>query len=136
MKALLFLVALSGCGKEVGRVGFTEAGSSEEKMHLDAKEVDFWTDLDVEWEGSASGRYDIEILKKDEKVASTTCNLLGNPKIKMSWVETNIGDKHKRRGRGKLDCSVSISSAGDYTVKVKLKASDLTLRKADLVVKQ
>jgi hypothetical protein len=137
MKALFLIALLSGCGKEVGRVPFTESGSGDEKMQLDAKEVAFWSDMDLEWEGDASGRYEIELLKKGDKVGSASCNLLAAPKVKMSWVETNIGGKHSRRGRGKLDCSVDLSSAGEYEVRVKLKASsNITLRKADLVVKQ
>jgi hypothetical protein len=52
------------------------------------------------------------------------------------WVETNVGDHHTRRGQGKLSCSASISRAGETKVEAKLKASNLTIRKADLVLKQ
>jgi hypothetical protein len=54
----------------------------------------------------------------------------------MMWVETNVGDHHTRRGQGKLACSASIASAGKTKVEAKLRASNLTIHKADLVLKQ
>ena len=137
MKTLLLVTLITiGCGKEMGRVPFGEPGTAEEKVQLGAGEVSFWTELDVEWEGSAAARYEIQLLQKGDKVATASCDLLANPKIKLSWVETNIGGKHSRRGKGKLDCTASLSSGGETTVRVKLKASDLTLKRADLILKQ
>ena len=145
MRRSLALVAVvgslvSGCAKEAGRVPFSGEGTAASTMTLKAGEVDFWTEIDIDWEGDASLAYKIDLAQGGKVVASATCNPLGRLHVKTSWVETNIGDKHSRRGNGKMDCTVSLPSAGATEVRAHLafakKPPSVTLKKADLSVRQ
>ena len=109
-------------------------------MPLSAGEVAFWTDINLEYEGDAALAYQVELDQGGAKVASATCNPLARLSVKESWIETNLGASHSRRGNGKLGCSVTLTAGGPTTVKATLafsrKPALVTLRKADLVVKQ
>lgn len=137
---MLLLVPILGCGKELGRVPFTKEGTGSTTVALKPGEVAFWTDIDIEWQGAATLDYEVELLQGGTKVASATCNPLGNLSVKTTWVETNIHDEHSRSGNGKLDCSVTLPSGGTTTVNATLafgsKGKSVTLKKADLVIKQ
>jgi hypothetical protein len=138
--ATLGLIALAGCGKEMGRVRFGSDGTSDATMTLKAGEVDFWTDIDVAYQGSASLTYAITLEQGGNSVATATCNPLGRIHVKSTWVETDLGSSHTRRGMGKMVCSADLPSGGSTTVKATLawgsKPASATLKKADLVVKQ
>ena len=53
-----FVVALSACGTEVGRVPLTGEGTATSDATLKAGEVSFWTDLDIEYVGNGALVYD------------------------------------------------------------------------------
>ena len=142
-KRIAFVVALApllGCGKEIGRVPFAAPGTADATMTLKAGEVDFWTDIDLSWEGSATLDYQVTLEQGGKTVATATCDPLGQLHVKQMWTETNLGASHSRHGRGKMSCSTSLASGGPTTVKATLawggKPSTETLRKADLVVRQ
>ncbi len=134
------LLIIMGCGKELGRVPFAKEGSGSTTVALKAGEVSFWTDIDLEYEGSAALDYEVELSQGGTKIATASCDPLARLSVKSMWAETNIGDKHTRNGSGKLDCTVSIPASGSTTVTVVLafssKPKSVTLRKADLVIKQ
>jgi len=134
------LAANGCCGKETGRVSFTAPGTSSSSAVLEAGQVDFWTDIDIEWEGPASLQYQVELEQAGTVVASTSCDPLAQLSVKTGWVETNLGSSHTRKGNGKMDCSVNLPKAGPTTVRATLvftsKPTSLVLTKADLVVKQ
>jgi len=129
-----------GCGKETGRVPFVAEGAAENTMTLAAGDVHFWTDIDIEWEGNAALHYKIDLLQGGAVVASATCNPLARLSVRTGWVETNLGDRHSRRGNGKMDCTLNLTTAGATTVRAELafskKPATLTLKKADLAVRQ
>lgn len=131
---------LCGCGKELGRIPFEDEGSGATTVTLAAGDVDFWTDLKIEYQGGAALAYDVELFQDGASVATATCNPLGKMTVKTAWVETNLGDAHSRRGNGKMGCSVNLPKAGETKVKATLafgkKPSGLALAKADLVIKQ
>jgi hypothetical protein len=137
---LLGAALAAGCGKEVGRVSLSSAHEGESKIDLKAGEVAFWTDIDIEWEGNVTARYEIDLEQNGSKVATTTCNPLGPLKVKLGWVETHLSGRHSRRGRGKMDCAVQLEKGGPTVVHTKLSLSSqpasLKLAKADLVLKQ
>ena len=56
-----FVVALSACGTEVGRVPLTGEGTATSDATLKAGEVSFWTDLDIEYVGNGALVYDITL---------------------------------------------------------------------------
>lgn len=138
--ALAALVTTTGCGKEQGRIPFSAEGNAESVVTLKAGEVAFWTDLDIEYEGDAVLHHNIVLVQDGKSVASANCNPLGRMPAKMGWVETNLGDAHTRRGSGKMECAATVPAAGATTAKVSLvfskKPAKLTLKKADLVLKQ
>jgi hypothetical protein len=109
-------------------------------MTLAAGETRFWTDIDLDYEGDAALSYRVEILRDGTKVAETECDPLGAIKVKLAWVETNLGDHHTRSGRGRMECSITLDAAGPAVVRAKLrftrKPKQVELKKADLVVKQ
>lgn len=135
-----FVVLLAACGTEVGRVALPGEGSASTTATLKAGEVAFWTDLDIEYEGDATLTYDITLEQGGKPVAKTTCDPLGPMSTKMSWVETNIGSKHSRRGKGKMGCTATVRAAGPtdakVTLKFRAKPTTATLKKADVVLKQ
>ena len=137
---VLACLTLLGCGKELGRVGFTGEGSSTGSATLAAGDVYFWTDIDIQWEGDATLTYDITLDQGGKTVATATCNPLGHMSVKTSWVEENFGSSHSRRGGGRMDCTTNLPTGGATTVKARLafsrKPASVTLRKADLVIKQ
>ncbi len=133
-------LALPSCGKEVGRVPFTAAGTSSATVPMAAGEVAFWTDIDLAYEGDAALSYQIDLSQGGAKVAATRCDPLGPLPVRESWVETNIGISHSRRGEGKMSCSAMLPAGGPTTVTATLafsrRPASVTLRKADLVVKE
>jgi hypothetical protein len=137
---VLLLFVLAGCGKEVGRVPFSSDGDGTSTVTLKAGEVAFWTDIDIEYTGSAALVYTVELEQGGAKVASVTCDPLGPLPAKTSWVETNIGDAHSRRGNGKMRCSATVPSGGPTVVNAKLawstKPATVSLKKADLALRQ
>jgi hypothetical protein len=138
--ALLLTLVLVGCGKERGRVPFSGTGTGEKEMVLEAGEVDFWTDIDVEYEGDAVLAYRVQLLQGGNAVASTSCHPLVRLRVRVGWVETNFGSAHSRSGSGRMACSVELATGGPTRVKATLEFSrepaKLRLTKADLVVKQ
>jgi hypothetical protein len=132
--------ALLSCGKELCRVPFAAEGAATATATLAQGQVAFWTDLDLDYEGDASLLYQIQLVQAGTTVATATCNPLGELPVRSSWVETNIGSKHSRRGDAKMECSTKLRAGGPTTVKVSLafarKPISAELRKADLVLKQ
>ncbi len=136
----LLLLVIPGCGKEIGRIRLPAEGSGAVQLALDAGEVNFWTDLSVEYEGDATLEYKIEVYQDGTSVGTTVCNPLGRLPAKTGWVETNVGSSHSRRGMGNMSCELKLPKGGPTTVKTTLafgkKPTSVTLRKADLVIKQ
>lgn len=137
---LLFFLALTACGREVGRVRLPAEGSGAVELTLDAGEISFWTDLSVEYEGEASLEYRIDVFQNGSSVGNAVCNPLGRLSVKSGWVETNVGSSHTRRGLGNMSCDLKLPSAGPTLIKTTLafgkKPPTTLLRKADLVIKQ
>lgn len=137
---LLSLSSLTACGSEAGRVPLSGEGAGTATIPLKAGEVALWTDLDIAYEGNAALAYRVELVQDGATVASAVCDPLGPMNVKMSWVETNIGSSHSRRGKGKMSCAATLAKGGPTTVKATLafaqKPATVTLKKADLVVKQ
>lgn len=133
-------VAVTACGKEAGRIRLPAEGSGAVVVNLQAGDVAFWTDLDITYEGDATLAYTIDLFQKGSSVGKATCNPLGRLPAKINWVETNLGSSHSRRGSGEMECSAKLVAAGETMVKTTLafgkKPQTVTLRKADLVVKQ
>lgn len=138
--AAFLCLSLCACGTEVGRVAFAGEGKGESAVTLQGTDVSFWTDIDIEYEGSAQLAYNVELLQGGAPVATTVCNPLGRIAVKTGWTETNLGSSHSRRGNGKMDCVVNLPKAGPTTVRATLafaqKPQSLVVKKADLVVKQ
>ena len=138
--AALTVVGLAACAKEAGRVPFTGEGEAESTLSLQSGEVDFWTDIAIEFEGDAALAYQVELVQAGSVVAKAACNPLGHMSVKMGWVETNLGSSHSRRGNGKMDCAIELDRGGVTTVKARLafaaRPPGLKLSRADLVVKQ
>jgi hypothetical protein len=133
-------LALLSCGKEVGRVPFTGAGIASTTAPLGAGDVNFWTDIDLEYLGDAALAYHIDLSQGGTKVASATCDPLGHLPVRSSWTETNLGSSHSRKGVGEMSCNATLPAGGSTLVQVTLafsrRPTSVTLRKADLVLKQ
>ncbi|HYQ42544.1 MAG TPA: hypothetical protein VER11_11270 [Polyangiaceae bacterium] len=141
-KACLFAAALvlAACGTEVGRVGFSGEGSSSVTTPLKAGEVDFWTDLDIQFEGNAELHYQVALMQGGSRVATAVCDVLAPKSGKLLWIEIDRGPLHSRRGAGQMPCSATLPKSGPTTVEATLafgvRPLRVTLRRADLVVKQ
>jgi hypothetical protein len=134
------LMLLAGCGKEVGRIPFTGDGSGSAPLELQAGDVDFWTDLSIDYPADTALQYKVSLEQGGAAVATATCDPLGRISVKTTWVETNVGATHARSGMGKMGCSAKLLKGGPTTVKASLafshKPTSVSLKKADLVVKQ
>jgi hypothetical protein len=141
-KACLFAAALllSGCGKELARVPFSGEGSNTVAATLAAGKVAFWTDLDVEYKGSAALEYRIALMQGGRRVATAVCDPLGRMSTQLAWVEIDRGAAHSRSGNGKMACSATLPKGALTTVEASLEFTarplSATITKADLVVKQ
>jgi hypothetical protein len=134
------LLLSSGCGKAVGRLGFTGEGTQSAALPLVAGDIAFWTDVSLEFEQPAALRYHIDLEQGGVSVATADCDPLGRLSIKVGWVEAGLGGWRSITGSGKMLCSAHLSKAGLTTVRVTLafttKPTTLTFRRADLVLKQ
>lgn len=137
---LLTLVAIAGCSKEMGRVPFAGEGTQSTSVTLKAGEVDFWTDIDLSYEGSGALAYDVTLAQGGKTVATASCDPLARLNVRTMWTETNVGSSHTRHGMGKMACSVTLPSGGATDVRATLawraKPTTAALKKGDLVVKQ
>ena len=119
---------------------FVGEGAAEASVALEAGQVSFWTDVELEFDGEGGLTYSIELFQNGSAVANTVCNPLGNINVKTGWVSTDLGAAHSRRGNGKMSCNVLLSQAGATTIKASLvwnpKPTRVALKRADLVVKQ
>src|SRR5688572_28656298 len=96
MLSLLIPLLAIGCGKEVGRIAFSAPGNATTIATLDgSKDVDFWTELDVEWKGDIVLTYHIDLEQEGQLVSRVVCGALDVSTELMS-VATDIGSKHAR----------------------------------------
>jgi hypothetical protein len=137
---VLVTLSLVACGKEAGRVPFAAEGTATSAATLNAGTVDFWTDIEMKWEGDAALAYAVELEQGGKSVATATCDPLRSITVKVNWAEINLGSSHSRSGSGKMGCSATLASGGATNVKATLafsrKPATLALSKADLVLKQ
>jgi hypothetical protein len=137
---LVVVLGLVGCSKEVGRIPLAGAGSGTTTLTLAAGDVDFWTDIHLEYEGDAALAYTISASQGGAPVGTTQCDPLGPLHIKNNWTATNLGGKHTRRGSGKMACSITLPTGGPTTIETSIafsrKPAIVTFDKADLVIKQ
>ena len=131
---------VAGCGKEVGRIPFTAEGAGETTVTLRAGKAALWTDIDIRYVGDASLTYEVELIESDLVRARAVCDPLGSMSVKIGWVETHLGSKNSRSGQGRMPCDLDVPAAGTYLVRARLafgnRPGELTLKQADLVVKQ
>ena len=134
------LVMFLNRDKEVGRVPFSGEGSHTAGTVLSAGKVAFWTDIDVQYKGSAELEYRIALTQGGTQVATATCYPLGYLSTKFVWIEIDKASSHSRRGSGKMDCSATLRKGGPTTVDVTLaftvRPPSATTPRVDLVLKQ
>jgi hypothetical protein len=137
MRSLLPLLAvlLAACGTEVGRVPLAGPGSGTAKVTLKAGEVAFWTDLDVEWDGSLGARYDVTLTSGGQTLTAS-CNPT-DVTARLNSVRNTTGSKSAFRYEGKMKCDVT-APEGDAVLTATLSVGNATamFKKSDLVVKQ
>ncbi len=129
------LALLTGCAKEVGRVPFAAEGKASATLPLAAGNVDFWTDIAIEYQGDASLEYLIAVEQGGVKVATAICNPLGLVLTKKGWTENDFGGFHSRNGSGKMPCSLKLPAGGPTTVRATLafaaRPTSLALTRAE-----
>jgi hypothetical protein len=133
-----------GCGKEVARVSFTDNGNlttpivTTTTAVLDSsKDVDFWTELDVAWEGDIVLQYHIQLEQAGKPIAGAVCNPL-DVSTKIKALSTDIGQSHTRAYSGKMRCSTTVPTPGETLVRVSFSSNPHPKRldEFDLLVKQ
>lgn len=137
----LGLVALSGCGKEVGRVALNQEGSAETKLQVHAaKPLAVWVALDWEFNEPLEARYDVELVQNASVVSKAQCNPL-DVSVKTNSRELSIGGKRSVKYTGKMrECTLTPTADGEATVKARLvfpkKSGAPSTRDASLVFKE
>ena len=161
----LLTIVLVGCGTEVGRIPFDDIGEGRTEVMIDAsKEVDFWTDLDLEKEEDISlaasilGEeqvslvYSIALYQGGELVRRLACDPFDVSSFdldsKFKSVDVSLRTTRSFKYKGKMRCSISVPNSGAMVVEAALapvNPSDgslvdlpdsFNLSKADLVIKQ
>jgi hypothetical protein len=137
---LIAALLLPGCAKEVGRVPFAGEGSSGTFATLNAGRVAFWTDLNIEYDGSAKLDYRVALYQEGKPVATVVCNPLEDLGTKLFWFERDRASTHSRSGKAEMSCSTTLAKAGPTVVGATLAFATAPTRaviaKADLIVKQ
>ena len=111
-------VVFTGCGEEVGRIPFSDLGSGETEVAIDAgKGIDFWTELDIKFEGAVGLVYVITLHQMEEQVWRKVCSPF-DVSTKVKSVETAIGDSQSIKYSGKMRCSATVPDSGLVTVRV------------------
>lgn len=144
----LLLIFLIGCsaitGEEVARLPINEVSTENnlivKEVSLNLKkdeEIAFWSDIDVEYEGEASLRFRVEVLKNGEDFGGFEIDPT-DKSITLGEVRTTIMDKTDWSFSGK-NSELKIEEDGKYTFKAILVSSDnpsLKIEKAELVIKK
>jgi hypothetical protein len=129
---------LAGCGKEVGRIDFTEPGSRSVTVSLDAgEEVAFWTDLDVEFRGATRLSYAIVLRQDGKEVARANCDAL-DVSVEMMSKTITVDDQISTSYEGKMRCEVQVPSSGLTEIEATFEAVPMPIRLTsfDLIIKQ
>lgn len=148
LKLLVLLVFMVGCsaitGEEVARLPVNEISTENnlvaKEVSLDLKkdeEIAFWSDMNIEYEGDASLRFRVEVLKNGEDFGGFEIDPT-DKSITLDEVRTTIMDKTDWSFSGK-NSEIKIEDDGKYTFKAILVSSDnpsLKIKKAELVIKK
>lgn len=136
----LLAVSLAACGRQVGSVPFSSAGTKSTTLPLAAGRVAFWTDLDVAYDGPATLHYQIELSQAGRHVATANCDPLGMKTVELGWLDITRSSFRSHRGHGKMLCGASLAKGGPTLVEATLafgvQPLTATINRADLVVKQ
>ena len=117
-------------------------------MVVDAgSEINFWTQLDIKFEGDAALVYAINLIQDDVVVQEIACSPF-NISTKVKSVETTFGNTRSMKYGGKMRCSGTVPSSGPVVITAALIAinpadnsiiemsATVQLKTADLVIKQ
>ena len=133
------VLALPGCGKEVGRIPLHGEGQGATVVNVTAgKKLALWTSLDVKYTGTLVAKYEVE-LEQNGTSAKAECNPL-DVNVKTNSVETHINDQHRISWQGKMHCEVTPATSGPATVRTKFvvvqRPTPLTFVDNSLVIKE
>ena len=118
--ALSLVVSLAGCGKEAGASRSRARGRPAPRSRsTPARSTSGPTSPSSTRATPPSSTRSI-LKQGGASVGTATCNPLGHMSVKTSWVETNLGGSHSRKGNGKMACSGNLAKGGDTTVKAHL----------------
>jgi hypothetical protein len=149
---LLLIIAvalLTGCeaitGKEIARLSINQISKDTNNLIIKDtslvlkkdEKIAFWSDIDVEYEGSASFRFKIEILKNNQNVGLLTIDPT-KKNITIGEIKTSLNNKTKWSFTGK-NSEFTIPEDATYTFKALFIASDnstLKVKKAEIVLKK
>ncbi len=144
---LIILMLLSSCnftGEEVGRLDFKKVSTQENLMFkstevsmIRGEKINFWSEMDIRYEGEAALRFRIEILKDDLPYGALEIDPF-EKKITLNEKKNIDGKKVEWRSLGK-NASLTIDESGNYSFRAYLVASEnstLQIAKATLILKK
>jgi hypothetical protein len=132
--------ATSGCFHMLGRIPFSGEGEGQAVVSLDPGTVRFVTNIDVDYEGPALARYEVDLLQGDRVVDSASCNPLVRSG-RQSCHDTVWG-LHGARIHCSIvmACSAHLDVGGSTVVRARLaiptKPASFSLVRADLLIGQ
>lgn len=136
----LLALTLAACDRQVGSVPFLGEGTQSTTLLLAAGRVAFWTDLELAYEGDATLNYRIELQQAGRRVASATCDALGQKSVQLVWVQAQRGASRSQSGQGKMLCGATLATGGPTVVEATLafgvRPLTATITRADLILKQ
>jgi hypothetical protein len=110
----------------------------EKEVTIDnTKKVEFWTDLDVSYQGNASLIYEIEIKDGTKTIGELNCDAF-DVNLKMFATETAVNDRHNVNYQGKLHGFFMLRNSRIVLIRVipVINGNYTALRKFDLIIKQ
>lgn len=144
---LCILVLLSSCsltGDEVGRLEINKVSSKDNLVIKETKitlkkgdKINFWSDMNVTYEGDVALRFRIEILKDNLPYGALEIDPF-EKKISIGEIKTDMNGKVKWSFTGK-NASLNIDEDGNYTFRGFLMANEnstLEINKAEIAIKE
>lgn len=121
--AWTLLALVAGCrGKLVATADLRGPGTTEVALSGTGARLEVWADYDAKWKGPKSSKpvleYDIEVLKKGEKVGSVHCSTMKPGSTSVCGSHSNVMGEHDADCESNLACKLPAEAEGSVTLRV------------------
>ena len=113
----IVVVVLVGCGTEIRRIPFDSVSAGETEVQVDtAKNIEFWTDLEIKFYAEIDMDYLIELYQDGELIREATCSVFDVFTKVKPVMTVDMEDLFSFKYAGEMTCSVSVANSGQTLV--------------------